>query len=81
MGLWSPRLAGTRLTTAVLAIVHHDTVRGSPAIARLGAERGVDSHGGSLKRSTLWVSAKTCEGSNQDADPLDDVRCLAMQKI
>jgi hypothetical protein len=27
------------------------------------------------------VSAKTCDGSNHDADPLDDVRCLAMHKI
>ena len=76
--LCSPRLVGTRLTTAVLAIVHHDTARDSPVTARLGAAGGVDSHGGSLKRSTLCVSAKTCEGSNQDPDPLDDVRCLAM---
>jgi hypothetical protein len=81
VGLCNPRLAGTRLTTAVLAIVHQDTARDSSAIARLGAEGGVNSQGGSLKRSTLCVSAKTCEGSNHDADPLDDVRCLDMPEM
>ncbi len=78
--LCSPRLAGTRLTTALLAIVHQDVARGS-ATGRREGEGGVSSQGGSLKRSTLCVSAKTCDGSNHDADPLDDVRCLAMHKI
>lgn len=68
------------MTTAALAIVHQDEARDSPATGRLGGEGGVANHGGSLKRSTLCVSAKTCEGSNHDADPLDDVRCLAMSE-
>ncbi len=39
----------------------------------------VAGHGGSSNKSTLWVSAKTCDGSNQAPDPLEDVRCLAMR--
>jgi len=40
----------------------------------------VATHGGSLNRSTRWVSAKTCEGSNHDTDPLEDMRCLFMRE-
>ena len=53
----------------------------SPPLARLGEGSGAATHGGSLNRSTLWVSEKTCEESNQDTDSLEDMRCLLMRKM
>jgi len=65
--LCRPRFTSTRRTTGT-------HINGLAGAARLGGE--VDSHLGSLNKSTLWVSVNTCEGWNHDAD---SVRCLAMR--
>ena len=53
-------------------------VRGA---GRLGEGSGAATHGGSLNRSTFWVSEKTWEESNQDTDSLEDMRCLTMREM
>src|ERR1035441_2919957 len=69
---------GSLLTTAVFAIVHRDPWRDPPPVDRLGAGSGAATHGGSLNRSTLCVSEKTCDESNHETEPLEDIRCLLM---
>jgi hypothetical protein len=69
---------GRRLTTAVFAIVQRDASRASPPFARRRDGCGAATHGGSLNRSTLWVSAKIWDGSYHDDAALDDMRCLLM---
>ena len=70
---------GSRLTTAVFAIVHREPARAPPPVDRLGAGSGSEAttHGGSLNRSTLCVSEKTCDESNHETEP-PEIRCLVM---